>query len=187
MKVVYMGTPAFAIPPLEQLLDGGYQVVGVYTQPDKPVGRGRGVMASAVKTFAEQRGLRVFQPKSLRSPAAYRGLVEVGPDIIVVAAYGRLLPKEVLQLPPRGCVNVHPSLLPRHRGPSPVVFTILEGDQVAGVTLMVVEEGMDSGPIIAREEVLLLPDDTTEGLTERLFEKGAELLVKSLPPTTPAE
>ena len=181
MRVIYMGTPAFSTPPLEQLVESGYQVVGVYTQPDKPAGRGRNVVASPIKAYAEERGLRVFQPTSLRNPDAYGELASFKPDIIVIAAYGRILPKEVVQLPPWGCVNVHPSLLPRHRGPSPVAFTLLEGDEVAGVTLMLLDEGMDSGPIITHEEEPILPQDTVGTMTDRLFQEGAKLLVRSLP------
>ena len=176
-----MGTPAFSVPLLEQLVEGGYQVVGVYAQPDKPAGRGRNVVASPIKTYAEERGLMVFQPTSLRDADANREITALKPDIIVIAAYGRILPKAVVELPPWGCVNVHPSLLPRHRGPSPVAFTLLEGDEVAGVTLMRLDEGMDSGPIIAQQEEPILVQDTVGTLTERLFREGAKLLVRKLP------
>ncbi len=181
MRVIYMGTPAFSVPPLELLVESGYQVVGVYTQPDRPAGRGRSVLASPIKAYAEEHELRVFQPTSLRLPDTYRELVSLKPDVIVIAAYGRILPKDVVKLPPSGCVNIHPSLLPRHRGPSPVAFTLLEGDDVAGVTLMLLDEGMDSGPIIAQEEWPILPQDTVGTLTDRLFREGAKLLVRSLP------
>jgi len=181
MRVIYMGTPAFSVPPLELLVERGYQVAGVYTQPDRPAGRGKSVLASPIKTYAEEHGLRVFQPASLGSSDTHRELVALNPDIIIIAAYGRILPKEVVNLPPLGCVNIHPSLLPRHRGPSPVAFTILEGDDVAGVTLMLLNEGMDSGPIIAQEENPLLSQDTAATLTDRLFRQGAKLLVRSLP------
>ena len=157
MRVVYMGTPAFAVPPLKELVESGYQVVGVYTQPNKPAGRGRRDVASPVKSYAEEQGLRLFQPATLRDPDAKREMASLKPDIAVIAAYGRILPKAVVQLPPWGCVNVHPSFLPRHRGPSPVAFTLLEGDEAAGVTLMLLDEGMDSGPIIAQEEDYIAP------------------------------
>ena len=121
MRVIYMGTPAFSIPPLEQLVESGYQVVGVYTQPDKPAGRGRNVVASPIRSYAEERGLRVVQPPSLRGTEAYDELASLKPDIIVIAAYGRILPKDVVQLPPWRCVNIHPSLLPRHNGVSTTV------------------------------------------------------------------
>jgi methionyl-tRNA formyltransferase len=181
MRVIYMGTPALSVHPLERLVESGYQVVGVYTQPDKPAGRGRNVAASPMKIYAEEQGLRVLQPSSLRYPDADREIADLKPDIIIVAAYGRILPKSVVQLPRWGCVNIHPSLLPRHRGPSPVAFTLLEGDEVAGVTLMLLDEGMDSGPLIAQEEEAILPQDTVGTLTDRLFREGANLLVKSLP------
>ena len=181
MRVIYMGTPDFSVPPLEQLVESGYQVVGVYTQSDKPAGRGRNVVASPIKVYAEGRGLRVFQPTSLRGPEANREIASLKPDIIVIAAYGRILPKMVVELPPWGCVNVHPSLLPRHRGPSPVAFTLLEGDEVAGVTLMRLDEGLDSGPIVAQEVEQILPRDTVGTLTDRLFREGAKLLVRTLP------
>ncbi len=181
MRVVFMGTPAYAIPPLEELLANGYEVVGVYTQPDRPAGRGRSLEAPPVKTLALERGLNVLQPTTLRTPEAHGRLADLAPDIIAIAAYGRILPAEVVQMPPAGCVNVHPSLLPRHRGPSPVAFTILEGDPTAGVSIMLLDEGMDSGPVIAQVEEPILPEDTTESLTDRLFRKGAKLLVESLP------
>lgn len=181
MKVVYMGTPAFAVAPLEGLLTYGYEVVGVYTQPDRPAGRGRGVEAPPVKVFAEGRGLKVFQPSSLRAPAALQEMASLEPDLALVAAYGRILPKEVLQLPKWGCVNVHPSLLPRHRGPSPVSYAILEGDEVTGISLMLLDEGTDTGPVIARMEEPVLSQDTTETLTDRLFHRAITLLVEVLP------
>ena len=181
MRVVYMGTPAFAIPPLEELLASGYDVVGVYTQPDRPAGRGRSMEAPPVKTFALERGLEVIQPTSLRNPEAHSRLAALSPDLIAIAAYGRILPEEVVGMAPAGCVNVHPSMLPRHRGPSPVAFTILEGDETAGVSIMLLDEGMDSGPVIAQVEEPIHPEDTTESLTDRLFHRGAKLLVESLP------
>lgn len=181
MRVIYMGTPAFAVYPLEQLVENGYKVVGVYTQPDKRAGRGRKEAASPIKTYAEEQGIQVFQPTSLRAPDANSEIASLNPDIIVIAAYGSILPKEIVQLPPWGCINIHPSLLPRHRGPSPVAFTLLDGNEVAGVTLMLLDEGMDSGPIITWEEQPILPQDTVESLTDRLFREGAELLVRSIP------
>jgi methionyl-tRNA formyltransferase len=181
MRVIYMGTPAFSVPPLDLLVETGYQVVGVYTQPDRQAGRGRSMLAPPIKGYAEEHGLRVLQPTSLGFPDVYAELVSLKPDIIIIASYGKILPKEVVNLPPLGCVNIHPSLLPRHRGPSPVAFTILEGDEAAGVTLMLLDEGTDSGPIIAQEEKLQLPQDTVATLTDRLFRAGAELLVQSLP------
>ena len=181
MKVVFMGTPAFAIPLLEELLASGYDMVGVYTQPDRPAGRGRNLEPPPVKAYALERGLNVLQPATLRTPEAHSQLADLAPDLIAIAAYGRILPVEVVGMAPAGCVNVHPSLLPRHRGPSPVAFTILEGDETAGVSVMLLDEGMDSGPVIAQQKELVSPEDTTETLTNRLFRRGAKLLVESLP------
>jgi methionyl-tRNA formyltransferase len=137
---------------------------------------------SPVKTLALERGIPVFQPASLRSDEAARAkLIELNPDVIVVAAYGLFLPSEILELPPLGCLNIHPSLLPRHRGPSPVTTAILEGDAETGVSLMKLDEGMDSGPILAQRPSPIGEDENTESLTSRLFEMGAQLLIKILP------
>ena len=181
MRVIYMGTPTLSVSPLALLLEKEYQVVGVYTQPDRPTGRGRGLFASPVKSYAEERGLKVLQPTSLGSYHAYNEFRSLNPDLVVVAAYGKILPKRLVGLPFFGCINIHPSLLPRHRGPSPVPFTLLEGDNVAGVTLMLLDEGMDTGPIIAQKEESIFPEDTGPTLSSRLFAEGAKLLVESLP------
>jgi len=181
MRLVFMGTPDYAVPCLAALLEAGHQVLAVYTSPDRPRGRGRRLEPPPVKAFAQERGLPVHQPPSLRLPQAQEGLASLGPQAIVVAAYGKILPPQVLRIPPLGCLNVHPSLLPRHRGPSPVVTALLEGDAVTGVTVMLLDEGMDTGPILAQREEPILPEDTTPTLTERLFRLGAVLLVETLP------
>ena len=181
MKTVFMGTPEIAVPVLEALLDAGHEVLGIYTRPDRPAGRGRRRTASPVKEHALERGLPVFQPASLRTDAAQRELAALSPDVIVVAAYGLFLPSAVLSLPPHGCLNVHPSLLPRYRGPSPVAAAILGGDAATGVTLIRLDEGMDSGPIVARRETSIGPDENAEELTSRLFRLGADVLVEVLP------
>jgi methionyl-tRNA formyltransferase len=182
LRVVFMGTPAFALPVLSALLDAGHQVVGVYTQPDRPAGRGKKTIPTEVKAFALEGALPVFQPKSLRrDEAARRELASLSPELIVIAAYGLFLPAEVLALPRLGCLNVHPSLLPRYRGPSPVASAILNGDAVTGVTIMQPDEGMDSGPIVAQRETHIYSDETTENLTLRLFQMGAILLAEILP------
>lgn len=173
-----MGTPAFAVPVLERLLGAGHEVVGVYTQPDKPAGRGKHTQPTPVKAFAEQHGLPVFQPRSLRSAEAQAELAALDADAAVVAAYGNLLPKAVLEAPRLGCLNIHPSLLPRHRGASPVASAILEGDAMTGVTVMLLDEGMDTGPLIAQRITPIGPGETAADLTRRLFEAGAELLVE---------
>jgi methionyl-tRNA formyltransferase len=177
MRLVFMGTPAFVIPVLDALIRAeGVEVVGVCTPPDRPSGRGRSPSVPPIKGHALGLGLRVYQPATLRSPRAQAQLADLGPDVILVAAYGKLLPPEVLKTPPHGCLNLHPSLLPRHRGPSPVATAILEGDAVSGVTLMLLDEGMDTGPIIAQRDHPLSPADTTETLTAALFQLGVTLL-----------
>jgi len=181
MRIVFMGTPDFAIPCLERLLQAGHEVVGVYCRPDKEIGRGRRLEAPPIKRFAAERELPVFQPVSLRREEAQAELADLAPDVVVVAAYGVLLPKAVLETPPLGCLNVHPSLLPRHRGPAPVVTAILEGEGVTGVTIMLLDEGMDTGPLLAQRREAVRADDTAPGLTRRLFVQGAELLVETLP------
>ena len=182
LKVVFMGTPAFAVPVLSALLDEGYQIVGVYTQPDRPTGRGKRIVPSPVKTFALEQGIPVFQPRSLRRDEKAREKVEtLSPDVIVVAAYGLFLPSDILDLPRLGDLNVHPSLLPRYRGPSPVASAILNGDAITGVTVMRLNQGMDAGPILAQLETPISPEESTNELTMRLFTMGAGLLKKVLP------
>ena len=182
MRLVFMGTPTFAVPVLAGLtgLDG-YEVVGVYTPPDRPAGRGSKAQASPVKDYASENDLPIRQPASFRSAEVQAELAELKPDAIIVAAYGKLLPKPVLDLAPLGCLNIHPSLLPRYRGPSPVATTILNGDQVTGVTIMLLDEGMDTGPLIAQHEFFLKGNETTGQLTTALFELGGKLLQESLP------
>ena len=182
MKIVFMGAPEYVITPLEYLIGAEYaDVVGVYTQPDRPVGRGGALAAPPVGQYCRERGIPLFQPASLRNSAAHEELATLEPDVVVVAAYGRILPNEVLTIPRHGCLNIHPSLLPRHRGPSPVVTALMEGDHTTGVTLMVVDEGMDSGPIVAQQTTEVLPDETAGNLTYRLFRAGGELMVSILP------
>jgi len=176
-----MGTPEIAAPVLEALLEAGHEVLGVHTRTDRPAGRGKRPTASPVKEFALERGLPVFQPASLRTGAAQRELAELSPELIVVAAYGLFLPGAVLSLPPFGCLNVHPSVLPRYRGPSPVAAAILSGDPSTGVTVIKLDEGMDSGPIVALRETEIGPEENAEGLTARLFRLGAEVLVEVMP------
>ena len=182
LRIVFMGTPAFAVPALRALVERGHVVVGVYTQPNRRAGRGRKLRASPIKIFSEECGLPVFQPRSLRqdSESARSDLAELAADAVIVAAYGLFLPEKVLQLPRLGCLNIHPSLLPRHRGPSPVATAILNGDEATGVTIMLLDEGIDTGPILAQQETRIAADETAEGLTNRLFELGSNLLIDSL-------
>ncbi len=179
-RIVFLGTPEFAVPSLLALL-AAHQVVGVVTQPDRPAGRGQGVVASPVKEAALARGLPLFQPETLRSPEAVAHLAAWQPEVMVVAAFGQILRPDVLALPPYGCLNVHASLLPRWRGAAPIPAAILAGDTATGVTLMCLDEGLDTGPILAQAECPIAPDDTTATLTARLADLGAQLLVETLP------
>ena len=183
LRVVFMGTPTFAVPVLDALLEAGCDIAGVYTQPDRRSGRGRRYTAPPVKQAAIERGLAVFQPSSLRRDEEARlHIASLAPDVIVVVAYGLFLPPDTLSVPPLGALNIHPSLLPRHRGPSPVATAILEGDALTGVTVMQLDEGMDSGPIIAQRQTPIGAEETAEDLTVRLFNVGAELLADTIYP-----
>jgi len=179
-RIVFMGSPEFAVPTLAMLAQN-YTVVGVFTQPDKPAGRGQRLTAPPVKPWAEQRGLPIFQPRTLRDAAAQAQLADLKPEVIVVAAFGLLLPKPVLDLPPLGCLNVHASLLPHYRGAAPIHAAILNGESETGITLMLLDEGMDTGPMLAQASAPIRPDDTTGTLTARLAELGAQLLAETLP------
>jgi methionyl-tRNA formyltransferase len=178
-RLVFMGTPEFAVPVLEALV-GQYQVVAVVTQPDRATGRGRRVKSSPVKKTALAHDLPLLQPPSLRRPEAAAELRELAPDVIVVAAFGQILPPEVLAIPPHGCLNVHASLLPRYRGGSPIAAAILAGEEQTGVTLMLMDEGMDTGPILTQAECKIEPQDTTGTLSVKLAHLGADLLVETL-------
>lgn len=181
MAIVFLGTPAFAVPSLRRLVDDGYQISAVITQPDRPAGRGRAPRPPAVKTVAVELGLPVWQPASLRDPEAVRRLRQLAPEVIVAAAYGQILRQEVLEIPSRGVLNLHPSLLPRWRGASPVAAAILAGDERTGVTIILMDAGMDTGPILSQREVPINPTDTTGSLTNVLAEAGASLLAETLP------
>jgi methionyl-tRNA formyltransferase len=181
MKVVFMGSPEFALPSLQSLMSNQYDITAVYTQPDKPAGRGRQMVACPVKEFAVSRNMRVVQPETFRDTQQVGLLAGLQPDIIVVAAYGKILPQAVLDIPRYRCVNVHPSLLPRYRGPSPVAAAILNGDPVTGVSIMLVERKVDSGPVLSRREMAVEEQDTTGSLTTKLAAMGAALLVETLP------
>jgi methionyl-tRNA formyltransferase len=179
-RVVFMGTPAFALPSLERLAEN-YDVVTVVTQPDRPAGRKRRLTPPPVKEAALARGLPLWQPPTLRAPAAVTHLRALAPDLIVVVAFGQILRANVLEIPPHGCLNVHGSLLPKYRGAAPVPAAILAGEAETGVTLMRMDEGMDTGPIMAQATCAIGPDDTTTSLADRLCRLGADLLVETLP------
>jgi methionyl-tRNA formyltransferase len=176
-----MGTPQFAVPPLKALAAAGNEIAGVVTRIDKPAGRGRNVAAPAVKTAAVQMGLPVYQPKRVREPAFIDELRKLDPEVIVVAAYGQILPKEVLVLPKYGCINIHASLLPAYRGAAPINWAIIRGDAVTGVTIMQMDEGMDTGAVLTQENLPIDPRDTSGTLTEKLSTLGARLITKTLP------
>ena len=181
VRTVFMGTPQFAVTILECLLQSSYQVVAVYTQPDRAAGRGRPVVFPQVKRMALERGIPVIQRETFRSREVVKELASLQPELIVVAAFGSILPPEVLSLPKFGCLNVHASLLPRHRGPSPVANTILCGDELTGVTIMLMDTGLDTGPILAQEKVGISFMDTAGSLSAKLADVGVGLLLQTLP------
>lgn len=180
MRTVFMGSPRFAMPSLEGLVLEGYDVVAVYTQPDRPAGRGRAPLAPPVKELALRLGMPVVQPESLRSPGDVTRLADFRPELIVVCAYGQILPEAVVGMPPYRCVNVHFSLLPRHRGAAPVAAAILAGDEFTGVSIMLVEKRLDAGPLLAAAVIPIFDRDNAGTLTEKLSLIGAGLLVEAL-------
>lgn len=179
-RVIFLGTPQFAVPTLRALLAAGEEVVAVVTQPDRPRGRGQKVTPSPVKELAQASGLRVLQPVRLTDPEFMATLRDLDPELMVVTAYGRILTRELLALPRVGFLNVHASLLPRHRGAAPVNWALIRGDQETGVTIMWVTYEVDSGPIFLQERVPILPEDNAGTLAARLAERGASLLVEAL-------
>jgi methionyl-tRNA formyltransferase len=179
-KIVFMGSPDFALPVL-QALHENYSLVGVVTQPDRAAGRGRELKSPPVKTLAQELGIPVIQPEKLRQPEALEQLRAWSPDVIVVAAFGQILRQEVLELPPFGCLNVHASLLPRWRGAAPINAAILHGDEETGVTIMKMDAGLDTGPILSQRAVRIAPDETAGSLFGKLSALGADLLLDTLP------
>lgn len=181
MNIIYMGTPGFAVPPLKRLIENRrHTVSAVVTQPDRKVGRGQKIQAPAVKELALEHGLIVLQPDRIKNNGFDQVLAVYQPDVIVVAAYGRILPPEVLRLPLFGCINIHASILPKYRGAAPIQRAIIEGEQYTGVTVMQMDEGLDTGNIIEFEQVEILPDDDTASLSNLLSVTGAELLANTL-------
>ena len=178
--ILFMGTPNFALPSLQALVDEGFEVVAVYSQPPRPKGRGYEVTLSPVHGLAQSLGLRVLTPPSLRTPEAVAELKALAPQAIVVAAYGLILPQEILNIPPRGCINVHGSLLPRWRGAAPMQRALLAGDQETGVALMHMEAGLDTGPVYETASCAITAQDTASSLQEKLSTLGARTLVKVL-------
>jgi methionyl-tRNA formyltransferase len=181
MRIVFMGTPEFAVPALEGLVSGGYDIAAVYTQPDRAAGRGRVLEEPPVKKTALKLGLQVLQPANLKSAGTQTQLADLKPDAIVVAAFGQILPPSVLAVPPFGCINIHPSLLPKYRGVAPVPAAILNGDEFTGVSIMLLDKGVDTGPVLNSVTYHILPEDTAGILLEKLSHVGAQLLLDTLP------
>jgi methionyl-tRNA formyltransferase len=180
LRIVFAGTPGFAASHLEALLKAGMEVVGVYTQPDRPSGRGKKLTASPVKQLALERNIEVFQPLNFKEQADRDQLAELKPDLMIVVAYGLLLPQSVLDIPTHGCINSHASLLPRWRGAAPIQRAIEAGDLTSGVTVMQMEAGLDTGPMIQKVETPIMPSDTGGSLHDRLAEIGSEAVVNTV-------
>ena len=181
LKIVFMGTPDFAAESLKKVYEAGHEIEAVVTNPDKPKGRGMKMVSSPVKQFAEEKGLRILQPQKVRNNTEFIDEIKkINPDVICVVAYVKILPKELLEIPKLGCINVHGSLLPKYRGAAPIQWAILNGDKTTGITTMYMNEGMDTGDMILKEEVKIGDDETTGELWSRLAEVGANLLVKTL-------
>jgi len=180
MKIIYFGTPEFAVPSLQALIESGEDVISVVTQPDKVKGRGHKLSQPPVKELALSMGTRVLQPLGIRTPEFFNEMSGLSPDIIVVVAYGKILPPSLLNLPPLRCVNVHASLLPQYRGAAPIQWALLNGDKKTGVTTMFMDEGMDTGDVLLKEEVDIDDEDNAYTLSRRLSHAGAALLIKTL-------
>lgn len=178
MRILFMGTPDFAVPSLEGLLNAGHEICGVFTQPDKPKNRGMKLQAPPVKEFALSHSIPVFQPESVKDGAAIELIRQLQPELIAVAAYGRILPVDILEYPAYGCINVHSSLLPKYRGSAPIHWAILNGEKESGVTIMHMAKAMDAGDIIAQTTTPIDPNETVETLHDRLAQMGAKLLVE---------
>jgi methionyl-tRNA formyltransferase len=179
-KILFMGTPDFALPSLEKLISNGYPIVAAVTQPDRPKGRGKQLVAPPVKIAATTHNIPVLQPGRVKDPSFLEILKEIAPDMIVVAAFGQILPKTLLDLPSLGCINVHPSLLPKYRGAAPINWTLIRGEIRTGVTIMYMDEGLDTGDILLQEETPVAPDETFGLLHDRLSIMGAEILLKAV-------
>ncbi len=180
MKLIFMGTPDFAVPCLERLIKAGHEIAAVFSQPDKPRGRKMILTPPEVKVCALKHGLTVYQPKSLRNDEAMELIKEIAPDCIVVAAYGKILPKAMLDLPKYGCINVHGSLLPKYRGSAPIQWSVINGEKETGVTIMQMAEGVDTGDMLYQKAIPIGIDDTAESMFEKLSDLGGEMIVEAL-------
>ncbi len=181
MRIIYMGTPDFAKESLEAIYNAGHEILAVVTNPDKPKGRGMKMMESPVKQYAVEKGLKIYQPEKVKNNTQFiEEMKELKPDVICVVAYGKILPKEILDIPSKGCINVHGSLLPKYRGAAPIQWAIINGEKTTGVTTMYMDIGMDTGDMILKKETAIGENETTGELWERLAKIGAELLVETL-------
>lgn len=180
MKTVFMGTPEFAVPCLKALIDNGYEVTAVVTQPDRAKGRGNNLTPPPVKVLAEQSGIPVYQPEKVKTPEFVGVLKALQPDIIVVVAFGQILSAEILEIPPFGCVNVHASLLPKYRGAAPINWCIINGDEKTGITTMYMDKGLDTGDMILKKEIEIEDEDTAETLHDKLSDIGADVLLETM-------
>ncbi len=180
MKILFMGTPEFAVPCLKALSDAGHNVCGAVTQPDKPQGRGNKLTPPPVKVTAQEMGVQVFQPETLRDFAFKSTLEELNPDLIVVVAYGKILPEYILNYPKYGCINMHASLLPKYRGAGPIQWSVINGEKVTGITSMLMEKGLDTGDMLLKAETPIGEEETSGELHDRLMHIGAELLIETI-------
>lgn len=180
MRAIFMGTPDFAVPTLQAMIDEGHEIIGVFTQPDKAKGRGKNVSYTPVKEKALSYGLPIFQPAKVRAPEVIAEIEAMSPDVIVVVAFGQILPKALLDIPKYGCINVHASLLPKYRGAAPIQWAVINGEKISGVTTMYMDVGLDTGDMILKEEVVLDKKETGGSLHDKLSVVGARLLIKTL-------
>ena len=180
MRIVFMGTPDFSVGTLEAILAAGHQVAAVVTQPDKPKGRGKALQATPVKEAALAHGLTVYQPRKVREDSFLEELKKINPDVIVVVAFGQIIPRTILELPKFGCINVHASLLPKYRGAAPIQWAVIDGEEVSGVTIMRMDAGLDTGDMLSKVEIPLAEDETGGSLFDKLSEAGARQLVQTL-------
>ena len=180
MRIVFMGTPDFSVPALEALVKGGHQVIAAVTQPDKPKGRGKAVLMTPVKEKALEMGIPVYQPVKVREPEFVKTLADLAPDVIVVVAFGQILPKSILEIPRYGCVNIHASLPPKYRGAAPIQWAVIDGEKETGVTTMFMNEGLDTGDMLEKEVVPLDPKETGGSLHDKLSAVGGRLILSTL-------
>lgn len=180
MKIIFFGTPVFAIPSLDALVKTGESIISVISQPDKPKGRGHILSPPPVKEYSFKRGIPVIQPTTLKSKILTEKLLELSPDLIVVIAYGKIIPPSILNIPLRGCINVHASLLPKYRGAAPIQWTLINGEKISGVTTMFMDEGLDTGSILLQESLSVSDDDTAETLGNKLAHLGSSVLLKTV-------